>query len=164
MKTTAHLLRWAALPLAAATLLPAAFAPGGAAYTKRVETALLAQPTMLATPVGRVAYAQQLKVEEIKGAWLKVSDGRKSGWVFSGNLAEEKPSETRGLDGLPVAASETSAAAAARPLVPAAEEYSTRRGLGKAAEDIAWLNQQAGAVQADDVKAFLQEQKKGEYQ
>jgi hypothetical protein len=27
-----------------------------------------------------------------------------------------------------------------------------------------WLNQQAGAVKAADVKAFLQEKKKGEYQ
>lgn len=160
----AKLCGWFAASLATVTLLPAAFAPGGAAFTKRVETALLAEPTMLATPVTRIGYAQQLKVETVKGAWIKVTDGKKSGWVFAGNLAEEKPSETRGLDGLPVPASETSAAAAARPLVPAAEEYSARRGLGKAAEDLTWLNQQAGAVKPEDVKAFLQEKKKGEYQ
>lgn len=162
MKT--KLCAWFAASLATVTLLPAAFAPGGEAFTKRVETALLAEPNALAKPVARVGYAQSLKVETVKGAWLRVSDGKTSGWVFAGNLAEEKPSETRGLDGLPVAASETTAAAAARPLVPAAEDYSTRRGLGKAAEDLAWLSQQAGVVKPDDVKAFLQEKKKGEFQ
>ena len=155
---------WLALALATATALPAAFAPGGEAFTKRVETALLAEPNMLAKPVARIGYAQSLKVEAVKGAWLRVSDGKNAGWVFGGNLAEEKPSETRGMDGLPVAASETTAAAAARPLVPAAEEYSARRGLGKAAEDLTWLKTQAAAVTPADVKAFLQEKKKGEYQ
>lgn len=160
----AKLCGWFATSLATVTLLPAAFAPGGSAFTKRVETALHAEPNMFAPSVTRVGYAQQLKVDAVRGAWIKVTYGKNSGWVFAGNLAEEKPSETRGLDGLPVPASETTAAAAARPLVPAAEEYSTRRGLGKAAEDMTWLNQQAGTVKPDDVKAFLQEKKKGEYQ
>jgi hypothetical protein len=160
----AKLCGWLAASLATVTLLPAAFAPGAAAFTKRVETALLAEPNMLAKPVARLGYAKQLKVEAVKGAWLRVSDGKDAGWVFSGNLAEEKPSETRGLDGLPVAASETTAAAAARPLIPAAEEYSVRRGLTHAAGDLTWLNQQAAAVSPADVKAFLQENKKGEYQ
>ncbi len=153
-----------ALALAAVQPLSAAFTPGGEAFTKRVETALLSEPTMLATPVAKIGYAQSLKVETVKGAWIRVSDGKNTGWVFAGNLAEEKPSETRGLDSLPVAASETYAAAAARPLVPAAQEYSARRGLTKAADDLTWLNEQAAAVKPEDVKAFLQEKKKGEYQ
>lgn len=155
---------WLVLALATASSLPAAFAPGGEAFTKRVETALLAEPTMLAKPVAQVGYAQSLKVEAVKGAWVRVTHGKNSGWVFGGNLAEAKPSETRGLDGLPVAASETTAASAARPLVPAAEDYSTRHGLGKSAEDLTWLKAQAATVTPADVKAFLQEKKKGEYQ
>ena len=162
MKT--KLYGWLALSLGTATVLPAAFSPGGEAFTKRVETALLAEPNMLAKPVARVGYAQSLKIESVKGAWLRVSNGKDNGWVFSGNLAEEKPSETRGLDGLPVAASETTAAAAARPLVPAAEEYASRRSLAKPAEDLTWLKTQTSAVTPADVKAFLQEKKKGEYQ
>ena len=148
--------------LATAVALPAAFAPGGTAYTKRVETALLTEPKMLAAPVTRLNYAKKLKVEEVSGAWVRVSDGPQAGWIFGGNLAEEKPSETRGLDGLPVAASET--AAAARPLVPAAEEYSQRRGLGRAAEDLAWLAQQEAALAPAAVQEFLRTGKKGEFQ
>lgn len=150
--------------LAGVSPLSAAFAPNGEAFTKRVETALLAEPNLMAKPVAKIAYAQTLKVETVKGAWVKVSDGKNAGWVFAGNLAEEKPSETKGLDGLPVAASETTAAAAARPLMPVSQEYSSRRGLGKAADDLTWLNQQAAALKPEDVKAFLQEKKKGEYQ
>lgn len=163
MKTRPLALVAALTGVTAPAVLLAAFAVGGAAYTKRPETALLAEPTPLAATSARVAYARTLKVEEARGRWLRVSDGDAKGWVFAGNVAEEKPSEIRGLDGLPVAASETTATAAARPLVPAAEEYSARRGLTKAAEDLTWLNQQA-AITPAEVKSFLQEKKKGEYQ
>lgn len=154
----------ALVTLASAALLSAAFTVGGTAYTKRVETALLSEPQMLASPVARVPYAAKLKVEEAKGSWLRVSDGRNSGWVFGGNLAEAKPSETRGLDGLPVAASETNAAAAARPLMDASQEYSQRHGLASAADDLTWLNEQRTKISDEDVQAFLRSEKKGEFQ
>lgn len=150
--------------VASTALLPAAFTVGGTAYTKRVETALLSEPRMLASPVTRLPYAAKLKVEETKGPWLRVSDGRNSGWVFGGNLADAKPSETRGLDGLPVAASETTAAAAARPLMDASQEYSQRHGLTNAADDLTWLNEQRTKVTDEEVQAFLRSQKKGEFQ
>jgi hypothetical protein len=155
---------WLVTGLATATLSPAAFAPGGAAYTKRAEPALLSEPQMLATPVARIPYARQLKVDAVKGAWLKVSEGEKAGWVFGGNLAEEKPSEKEGVDGLSFAPSETSAAAAARPLMPAAEEYSARHNLAKPADDMKWLTEQKSKVDAAAVQEFLKEQKKGEFQ
>jgi hypothetical protein len=155
---------WVATLLATVTVLPAAFAPGGDAYTKRVETALLAEPNMVAATVARLGYAKKVRVDAVKGAWLRVSESKNTGWVFAGNLAEEQPSETRGLDGLPIAASDTSAASAARPLVPAAQDYSSRRGLTKPAEDLNWLTQQAAAITPADVKTFLVEKKKGEYQ
>lgn len=143
--------------------LLAAFAVGGTAFTKRPETTLLAEPQPFAEPAARLGYAQSLNIQEVRGAWLRVTDGKSAGWVFGGNLAEEKPSEVRGLDGLPVEASETTATTAARPLIPAAEEYSARRGLTKAADDLTWLNQQSAAITPADVKAFLTEQKKGEF-
>ena len=159
---TPPLLFCLALATTPAALL-AALAVGGTAYTKRAETSLLAEPRPLAEITARVAYAQPLKVQELRGSWLRVTDGKNQGWVFGGNLADEKPSEVRGMDGLPVAAAETTATSAARPLVPAAEEYSQRRGLGKAAEDITWLNQQQVNVTPVAVQAFLQEQNKGEF-
>lgn len=142
----------------------AAFAPGGTAFTKRVETALLSEPKTLAAAVARVPYARALKVDEVRGAWVHVSDGTHAGWVFGGNLASSKPSETRGLDGLPLAASATSASAAARPLAPAAIDYADRRGIQDAAEDLQWLDEQSDTVTKEDVRAFLQDQRKGEYQ
>jgi hypothetical protein len=154
----------AVLLLAGAPVLLAAFARGGAAFTKRVETALLAEPKPLAAVTARIAYATRLQVEEVRGAWLRVTSGKSTGWVFAGNVAEEKPVENKGLDGLPIAASATSATAAARPLTTAATEYGERRGLAKATEDIKWLEQTSDAVGPKQVEAFLQEQKKGEFQ
>src|SRR3954466_1811661 len=103
-------------------VLLAAFGVGGSSFTKRPDTTLLVEPNALAAAAARVPYARQLKVEEVRGRWLRVRDGKSAGWVFAGNVAEENPDENRGLDGLPVAASETTATAAARPLAPAAVE------------------------------------------
>lgn len=150
--------------LATAAALSAAFSAGGTAYTKRFETALLSEPKLLATPVTKLAYARKLKIEEVRGSWLRVRDGRSTGWVFAGNLAEQKPSETRGLDGLPIAAAETSASTAARPLTPTSERYSERHGLVDAADDLTWLQQQHATITDEDVQTFLREQQKGEHQ
>jgi hypothetical protein len=163
MKTRSLALLLALTGATAPAVLIAAFAVGGTAFTKRPETTLLAEPTPFAEPAARVGYAKSLKIQEVRGAWLRVTDGKSAGWVFAGNLAEEKPSEVRGLDGLPVEASETTATTAARPLIPAANDYSNRRGLTNAADDLIWLNQQSAAITPADVKTFLQEQKKGEF-
>ncbi len=141
-----------------------AFTRGGNAYTKRVETVLRAEPRSLAEPVARLGYARTVKIEEVKGPWLRVREGEQAGWVFSGNLAEEKPSEDRGVDGLPLAASQTTATAAARPLTPAAKDYAERKGATNAPADLEWLGEQSAAVTADAVQAFLESEKKGEFQ
>jgi hypothetical protein len=163
MKSRSPALLVALIGATAPAVLLAAFAVGGTAFSKRPETALLTEPKPLAESTARIGYAQELKIQEVRGSWLKVTDGKAAGWVFAGNLEAEKPSEVRGLDGLPVEASETTATTAARPLIPAAEEYSARRGLTNAAEDLAWLAQQQAAITPADVKGFLQEQKKGEF-
>jgi hypothetical protein len=157
-----------ALPLLlAATALAApahAYAPGGAAYTKRVDTALLADPSPLAQAVGHVGFAQKLAVDEVKGVWLRVRGGPAAGWVFAGNVAAQKPSENKGADGLPIEAAETSATAAARPLAPAANDFAQRRNLGQAREDLDWLIQFDGSITPADISAYMQEHKKGEFQ
>lgn len=149
--------------LAAAVTLEAGLIAGGFAYTKRVETTLLAEPRPLAPAVGKLGYGRKVKIDQAQGAWLHVSDGPAAGWVFVGNLAETKPAEGKGLDGLGLKASETSATAAARPLTPDAEAYAKRRNLTNARDDLNWLLAEAQKVTADDVERFLQTQQKGEY-
>ena len=152
------------LLLAGAATLEAALVAGGTAYTKRQETTLLAEPAPLAAAAGKLAFGRKLKVDEARGAWLRVSDGPLAGWVFAGNVSETKPAEGKGLDGLGLAASQTSATAAARPLTPAADDYAVRRNLTNAHDDLNWLIKQCRAVTDEQVETFLKEQKKGEYQ
>ena len=155
--------RWrlVVLLLGAASL---AFTAGSTAYTKRFETNLLAEPSPLAAVSGKVRFASKLKVKETRGAWLRVSDGATTGWVFSGNVAETKPEAGVGTDKLGLSASTTTATAAARPLTPAASDYAERRNLGDARGDLNWLNTECHAITEADVQKFLQEKKKGEFQ
>ncbi|MDI1248851.1 MAG: SH3 domain-containing protein [Lacunisphaera sp.] len=153
-----------ALMLTAAATLEAALTAGGTAYTKRFETNLLAEPAPLAAVTGKVAYGRKLAIAEARGAWLRVSDGPAAGWVFAGNLSELKPAEGKGLDGLGLAASATTATAAARPLTPAADDYAARRNLTEARDDLNWLIALCATVTPQKVESFLQEQKKGEFQ
>ncbi|MSU45722.1 MAG: SH3 domain-containing protein [Lacunisphaera sp.] len=140
----------------------AALVAGGLAYTKRFKTILLAEPSPLAAPAGELALGRKLTLNEVRGSWLRVSDGPATGWVFAGNLSETKPEEAKGADGLPLAASLTTAAA--RPLTPAAADYAERRNLDSAREDLDWLLEECKAFTPEEVAAFLQVQKKGEYQ
>lgn len=162
MKNTARSAALLAGLLCATALL--AYEAGGLAYTKRVETKLLAEPKPLAGAAGQLAYGRKVKIEQVQGAWLRVSDGPVSGWVFAGNLSETKPAEGKGLDGVPALASQTTATAAARPITPAAEEYAARRNLTEARNDLDWLLAECHAITPENVEAFLQENKKGEYQ
>ena len=141
-----------------------AFEAGGTAYTKRLETKLLAEPKPLAGAAGKLTYGKKLKVEQVQGPWLRVSDGPTSGWVFAGNLSATAPAEGKGADGLGLDASQTSATAAARGLSPATMEYAGRRNLADARDNLDWLTTQCQAITAEDVSAFLQEKKKGEFQ
>ena len=157
---------WLALPLLAlaVTVVEAALTAGSTAYTKRLETSLLAEPKPLAAVSGKVPFASKLKVLEANGPWLHVSAGATAGWVFAGNVSESKPAENKGADGLGLSASTTTATAAARPLTPAANDYAVRRNLGDARKDLDWLNDKSQALTPDQVNSFLQTQKKGEYQ
>ena len=148
--------------LAVSALL--AYKAGGIAYTKRVETTLLAEPKPLAEAAGKLAFAKKVKIVEVQGAWLRVSDGPVSGWVFQGNLSETKPSEGKGLDAIPLLASKTTATAAARPLNDASIAYASERNLGDARADLEWLEEQTHAITAEELSAYLQAQKKGEFQ
>jgi hypothetical protein len=136
---------------------------GSIVYTKRFKTTLLAEPSPLAAAAGELALGRKLTVTESKGNWLRVSDGPLAGWIFSGNLSTLPPAEAKGLDGLPVAASQTTATAAARGLTPAAADYAGRRGLENARDDLSWLLEQSSNLTDEQVEEFMREQKKGEY-
>jgi hypothetical protein len=154
----------AALLFASVLTARAALTAGSTAYTKRFETSLLAEPSPLAAVNGKAKFASKLKVKEARGAWLRVSDGTTTGWVFAGNVSETKPDDSSGADKLGLAASTTTATAAARPLTPAASDYADRRNLGEARNDLNWLDAECHKITSDDVNHFLQEKKKGEFQ
>jgi len=165
MKIPTALRLWpAVLLLVATTSAGAAFTAGGAAYTKRYKTILLAEPSPQAKPAGELAFAQKVRIEQVQGNWLRVSGDSADGWVFRGSLSENKPAEGKGFDGIPLLASNTTATAAARPLTPAADDYSQRRNLGNARDDLNWMIKECGAIAPEEVEAFMQEHKKGEYQ
>lgn len=166
MKLPAYARAWPLLlALATAVTLPAALVVGGIAFTKRLETRLLAEPNPLAAVSAKVGYDRQLTVEEARGAWLRVREGASAGWVFSGNVSVTRPVAGTGTAGLGLSASETTATAATRGLMSeAATAYATRRNLPAARDDLAWLLEQGGAITEAEVEKFLQEQKRGEYQ
>jgi hypothetical protein len=143
----------------------AAFEAGTFAYTKRQETALLAEPKPLAESTAKLPFGRKLTIEEVKGAWLRVSDGPSAGWVFRGNVAATKPVEVKGLlDGLPQTASQTTATAAARPLSPAAANYAAGQNLEAAQADLEWVITECAALTDEEVDAYLQAAKKGAHQ
>lgn len=156
--------RLAPLLLGSLALASAAHAPGSFAYTKRAETALLAEPAPLAAANARLKLGTKLKIEEVRGAWLRASAGEQAGWIFKGNVGAAEPDRESALAQIPLDASATSATAAARPLAPAAADYGTRKNLAKAQEDIAWLLSEGALITAADVTAYLEQNKKGEFQ
>ncbi|MDB6127720.1 MAG: hypothetical protein JWM35_1616, partial [Verrucomicrobia bacterium] len=83
--------------LATAAVLEAAMVAGNAVYAKRYETSLLAEPQPLAKQNAKVTVGRKLKVDEVRGVWLRVSDGPTGGWVFAGNVSDTKPAEIKGL-------------------------------------------------------------------
>lgn len=157
-------LRLPALLLGSLAVASAAYAPGGFAYTKRAETALLAAPAPLATANTRLKLGTRLRIEEVRGAWLRAATEDQAGWIFKGNVSAAEPDKESALAQIPLDASATSATAAARPLAPAAADYGTRRNLAKAQEDLAWLLSEGALITAADITAYLEQNRKGEFQ
>jgi hypothetical protein len=149
---------------ALATTVLLAFEAGGVAFTKRYETKLLAEPKPLAESTATLEFGRKVAISELSGPWLKIADGSKSGWVFKGDLAAEKPSEAKVAEALGFNASKTTATAAARPLTPAAQAYATQKNLASAQEEIAWMMTACAAVTDEDVETYLEENKKGNHQ
>jgi hypothetical protein len=141
----------------------AALKKGDTVFSKRNETSLLAEPKPLAPAAAKVGFAESLRIEEVRGNWLRVKARKAEGWVFLGNVAEEKPKHAPAAGLTTVSASETNTAAAARPLAPAAEGFAARHDAGRALADLEWLDATTAQMPDSAVVAYMQENKKGEF-
>ncbi len=160
-------LRLLALAAVVGALTTAAVAEpkaGGTVYSKRAELKLLAEPKPLAASAASAGFAEALKITEVRGTWLNVTGARGSGWVFAGLTAEKKPDAEKLAGVGTVDASESTTAAAARPLSPEAEQYAARHGKVEAGKDVDWVEAEARKVRPAIVTAYMKENKKGEYQ
>jgi hypothetical protein len=144
--------------------LSVGFEAGKTAFTTHYETALLEEPQPLAKSVATLPFAASVNITSLQGRWAQVSCTNGSGWIYLGNLVEEKPVENNSIRGLQTSASATTASVAARPLDNVTSQYDNQEGLGKASDDLKWLESQSGAVSNAVVVTYLKTNKKGEYQ
>lgn len=165
MKTGHPMLRSALAGLIGLGLLTlsTAFKAGDTAYSKRIDTPLLADPKPLAATAGKVGFAAALKVREVRGAWLHVQAKDGSGWVFEGNVSDDKPTLTPTAKLTAVTADSTDTTAAARPLTEAAEGYATRHAEAKDKADVEWIDATSAGIPDDEIVVFMRDNKKGEY-
>ncbi len=157
---------YALIALACAIAAPpgyAEFSKGDKVWSKHLETALLAEPSPLAASGAVVGFAEKLTIKEIRGAWLRVKADDVAGWVFSGNVATDKPKLAPAAGFTTLDASQTNTVAAARPLTPAAEQYAQNLGAGDAQADIDWLDAESAALTQLDLTSYMSENRKGEY-
>ena len=140
-----------------------AFDKGDTAFSKRNETKLLAEPKPLAEAAGSVGFAEPLKIEEIRGPWLRVKTKKATGWIFQGNVAASKPSLAPAAGLTTVSASETDTVAAGRGIAPAAEGFAARHGAAAAQADLEWLDAESDKADGESVDAFLRDNQLGEY-
>jgi hypothetical protein len=146
------------LPLSVAM----AFQPGGSAFTKKKSTALLDGPKRAAATSGTLPFATKVKVLAVQGVWVQVSAGGKTGWIFNGNLSEDKPA-AQNTSKLTTTAANTTAATAARPLSSVAKDYAGRTSQGSAVADIEWMERVADSVSASAVNSYMKQNGKGEF-
>ena len=140
------------------------FRKGQNVWSKHVETNLLAEPGPLAGTQATVGFAEKLSIREVQGTWLRVKSKSGEGWVFQGNVSEEKPELAPSAGLTQVDASQTNTVAAARPLTPAAKDYAERHGQQDAQADIDWIDLESSRLTADELVAWMSTNRKGEYQ
>jgi hypothetical protein len=141
----------------------AELAPGGTGYTKKASTDLLAGAERSAKVVATLPISTKVKIVAQSDRWLQVESSAGKGWIYSGNLSEDKPAVERQGSLVAVSADNATAAIATRPLDAQARAYAQRQGKGDAASDILWMERQADSVTAAQVNAYLKSAKKGEF-
>ena len=145
-------------------LLLTGFEAGKPAFTKRYETAVLKDPQPMAESIATLPYAVEVKITALQGKWANIATTNGAGWVYLGNLAEEKPAADHSVDWLRASANETTASVAARPLDNVTKEFASQKGMNAAAADLQWLQAQSDRVDKKTVADYLKTSRKGEYQ
>lgn len=145
-------------------LLAVGFDTDKTAFTKHYQTTLLKDPQPLADTVATLPFATGVKITAIQGKWANVSANGNAGWIYLGNLSEDKPAEDNSIKFLRTSASDTTASVAARPLSETAQEYAQQEGLGQAEADVKWMEQQSDAITDANVVEYMKANKKGEFQ
>lgn len=145
-------------------LIAVGFAAGKTAFTKKYQTVLLKDPQPLADTVATLAFATSVKITALQGNWADVSAGTNKGWIYFGNLSEEKPEEDNSIKFLRTSASATTASVAARPLSETAKQYAAQENLDQAKTDVEWMEKESDAITDAKVVEYMKANKKGEYQ
>lgn len=140
------------------------FEAGKTVFTKRYSTDLLSDPQPLAGTVATLPFAASVKIISLQGKWANVSATNGTGWIYLGNLSDEKPAEDHSINGLQTSASATTASVAARPLDNVTTQYVRQEGLDQAAADMRWLEHQSDNIGNAAVASYLKANKKGPYQ
>src|SRR5207248_584983 len=96
-------------------LLVSGFEAGKPAFTKRYETAVLKDQQPAADTIATLPYAAAVKISALQGKWANVSTTNGAGWIYLGNLSDQKPAQDHSVDLLRAGADETTASVAARP-------------------------------------------------
>ena len=141
----------------------AELAPGGTGYTKKASTELLASAGRSGKVVATLPISTKVKIVGQSDRWLQVESSAGKGWIYSGNLSEDKPAVERQGSFAAVSAQETTASIATRPLTEQARAYAQRQGKGDAASDVIWMERQADSVTSAQVTAYLKSGRKGEF-
>ena len=149
--------------LALACTASAELAPGGTGYTKKASTDMLASAERSAKVVATLPISTKVKIVAQSDRWLQVESSKGNGWIYSGNLSEDKPAVERQGSFAPVSAQETTASIATRPLTEQARAYAQRQGKGAAASDVIWMERQADSIGSGQVTAYLKSGRKGEF-
>jgi len=147
-----------------AALLVVGFEAGKTAYTKHYETAVLKDPQPMAPSIATLPYAVQVKITSLQGRWANITTTNGDGWIYLGNLSEDKPAADHSVDWLRASADETTASVAARPLDNVTKEYAGQKGMNSAADDLQWLQTQGDKLDKKTVADYLKASRKGEYQ
>ena len=108
------------------------FSKGDTVYTKKSKTDLLETPSVSAKSVAQITWGVKLKIKDVHGRWLLVAGKGKSGWIYSGNVASDKPPRENKKDLLPITADKTTATIAARGLSETSKSYASRKNLEEA--------------------------------
>ncbi|MDX2227467.1 MAG: SH3 domain-containing protein [Verrucomicrobiae bacterium] len=133
-------------------------------YSKKPDLALYAEKSNASAVTGKIAFQEKVKVLATEGRWVKVgSSNGKSGWVYSGNLSDDKPPDENKNDFNTGNAGDVSTATAARGIDETSKQYASRNHVGNAVELVEWMESFNDKISTTEVVQYMKDHKLGEY-